>query len=77
MKVKKKEEFQDKEGKKVREYLEGGLEVVLLVEPSQWYINTEIKKCKEISERVFKKEEKERKIQDKLREMAEKELEKK
>lgn len=73
---KKIEEFVDKEGRKIRRHLSGGITEEVLIEPSEWYIENKLKPIQESIKEIRKKEEKDKKIQEKLREMAEKELEK-
>jgi len=70
------EEFTDKEGKKRRRLFDNGLEETILVEPSQWYIDNVMKLDQVSSAERKKRMKKTEKIAQKLREMAEKELEK-
>lgn len=70
------EEFSDKEGKKIRRHLSGGITEEVLIEPSEWYKENILKPIQQMQKRVKEQGEKEAKIQKKLREMAEKELEK-
>lgn len=70
-------EFSDKEGKKIRQYLPGGItEEILGGEVSEWYIENVLKPRRKIEREMREKEEKDRKIQEKLREIAEEKLEK-
>lgn len=75
MKIKKKEEFQDKEGLKRRVVYENGIVEVALLKPSRWYIENKMKpQQKEIQKRE-EKEKEEAKIREKMREIAIRELE--
>lgn len=76
MDIKKIEEFEDREGKKRRIIFQNGIGEISLIEPSEWYIKNILKPLQKQNAKVAKQIEKEEKIQQKLREMAEKELEK-
>jgi len=74
---KKTEEFSDKEGKKIRRHLPGKItEETLGGEVSEWYIENVLKPRRKIEREMREKEEKDKKIQQKLREIAEEKLEK-
>lgn len=74
--IKKIEEFEDREGKKRKIIFQNKIEEISLIEPSEWYIKNILKPLQKQNAKVAKLIEKEEKIQQKLREMAEKELEK-
>lgn len=65
----------DKEGKKLKRKLLSYTETYL-IEPSQWYIDNELKPSQEISKRMRKDMERDEQIARKIREMAIRELEK-
>lgn len=66
----------DKEGKKTEEVLSNGLKITTLIEPSAWYVDNVLKPMQEERAQRKQNNEYEEKIQQKMREMAEKELEK-
>jgi len=77
MEIEDKEEFEDKEGKKVKIRFKGGITHTQLVgEPTKWYKDNVLEPLRKEAERGRKEEEKQIKIAQKMREIAEKELEK-
>lgn len=68
--------FIDKEGKKVRKVLDNGFIETSLIEPSQWYIEKILKPMQRRYKEAQDREKREEKIVQKMREMAERELEK-
>lgn len=70
------EEFEDKEGKKKRIKHIDGLETIILVKPSQWYIDNVLKPIQKQDRMNKVQEEQETKISQKMREIAIREIEK-
>ena len=68
--------YTDRDGKKVRKGFRNGIKETLLVEPSDWYKEHKLKPAKQQSIEEEKEIQKKIRIQNKLREMAEEELEK-
>jgi len=66
----------DKEGKKEQREFRSGIKIISLLEPSNWYKKNVLKPAQEEYEKEKKDLEHKSKIQEKLKEMAEKELEK-
>lgn len=69
-------DFKDKEGRKIKRRFEGGIEENTLVEPSDWYIENVLEPTQEMQRKHKEQVENNIKIQKKLKEIAEKELEK-
>ncbi len=68
--------YTDKEGKKQKKRFRSGLSEILLIEPSQWYIDNKLKPSAEISKQAIVKLEHDEKVALKMKEIAERELEK-
>ena len=68
--------FTDRDGQKVQKGFRNGIKETLLVEPSQWYKDNVLKPKYEANRLWWERQEKEEKIQRKIREIAERELEK-
>jgi len=71
----KKEIFIDREGKKERRIFKAGITEEILIEPSPEYLD-KLKESEEQNKREREDREKQRRIQEKIKEIAERELEK-